>query len=61
MYWRNQTSDLDRFFAGKRYTYNIVMSENVGYHNNGDPILKPILFDVSSVDTWDDVNVTITL
>ena len=57
----DQTSDLDRFFAGKRYTYNIVMSENVGYHNNGDPILKPILFDVSSVDTWDDVNVTITL
>ena len=57
----DQASDLDRFFAGKRYTYNIVMSENVGYHNNGDPILKPILFDVSSVDTWDDVNVTITL
>ena len=55
------TSDLERFFAGKRYTYNIVMSENVGYHDNGDPILKPILFDVSSVDTWDDVNVTITL
>ena len=55
------TSDLNSFFAGKRYTYNIVMSENVGFKDNGDPILKPILFNVSSVDAWDDVNVTITL
>ena len=57
----DQTSDLDNFFAGKRYTYNIVMSKNVGYKDNGDPILKPILFNVSSVDSWDDVTVTITL
>ena len=57
----DQASDLDRFFAGKRYTYNIVMKDNVGFKDNGDPILKPILFDVSSVDAWDDVTVTITL
>ena len=53
-------SDIDSFFAGKRYTYNIVMRDNVGYHDNGDPILKPILFD-ASVTGWDDVTVTITL
>ena len=57
----DQASDLDRFFAGKRYTYNIVMSENVGFKDNGDPILKPILFNVKEVDSWDDVTVTITL
>ena len=53
-------SDLVSFFAGKRYTYNIVMRDNVGYHDNGDPILKPILFN-ASVTGWDDVTVTITL
>lgn len=47
--------------AGKRYTYNIVFSHNVGYKDNGDPILDPILFSVSSVEAWGDVNVTITL
>ena len=56
----DQPSDLDSFFAGKRYTYNIVMSNNVGYKDNGDPILKPILFN-ASVTGWDDVTVTITL
>ena len=55
------TSDLNSFFAGKRYTYNIVMSENVGFKDNGDPILKPILFNVEEVDSWEDVTVTITL
>ena len=54
-------SELNSFFAGKRYTYNIVMRDNVGYHDNGDPILKPILFNVEKVDSWDDVTVTITL
>ena len=49
------------FDAGKRYTYNIIFSHNVGYNENGDPILNPILFKVSAVDTWEDVNVTITL
>ena len=56
----DNTSDLDSFFAGKRYTYNIVMKENVGYHDNGESILKPILFN-ASVTGWDDVTVNITL
>ena len=37
------------------------MKDNVGYTNEGDPILTPILFNVSSVSDWSDVNVTITL
>ena len=49
------------FDAGKRYTYNIVFSHNVGFDVNGEPILNPILFNVSSVDDWNDVTVTITL
>lgn len=57
----DNTSDIDSFFAGKRYTYNIVMKNNVGYHDNGESILKPILFEVSSVEGWDDVTVTINL
>ena len=54
----NSVSTLD---AGKRYTYKIVMNDNVGYTNEGDPILTPILFNVSSVSDWSDVNVTIKL
>ena len=54
-------ADLERFFAGKRYSYSIIMKDNVGFKDNGDPILKPILFKVSSVTNWDDVNVTINL
>lgn len=57
----DDAKDLDSFFAGKRYTYKIVMQNNVGFKDDGDPILKPILFNVSSVDAWDDVTVTITL
>ena len=53
--------DLEHFFAGKRYTYSIIMKDNVGFKDNGDPILKPILFKVYSVTGWDDVNVTINL
>lgn len=49
------------FLAGKRYTYKIVMKDNVGFNENGDPILNPILFSVDGVDSWDDVTVTITL
>lgn len=49
------------FLAGKRYTYKIVMNDNVGFDDNGDPILTPILFNVNSVDAWEDVTVTITL
>ena len=54
----NSVSTLD---AGKSYTYKIVMNDNVGYTNEGDPILTPILFNVSSVTGWEDVTVTITL
>lgn len=49
------------FLAGKRYTYKIVMKDNVGFDDNGNAILTPILFKVNSVDSWDDVTVTITL
>lgn len=49
------------FDAGKRYIYKIVMKDNVGFTDAGDPILTPILFTVNSVDRWDDVEVTITL
>lgn len=54
-------SEITSFIAGKRYKYNIVWEHNVGFTNAGDPILQPILFSVSSVDAWGDVNVTITL
>lgn len=49
------------FDAGKRYTYKIVMKDNVGYTDEGDPILTPILFNVDKVVDWSDVTVTITL
>lgn len=49
------------FDAGKRYTYKIVMKDNVGFTDEGDPILTPILFNVESVADWSDVTVTITL
>lgn len=54
------TTDLSAFEPGKRYTFNIVFTHNVGFKDDGDPILKPILFD-ASVKGWDDVTVTITL
>ena len=47
--------------AGKRYTYNIIMENNVGFDEKGEAILLPILFKSTSVDNWDDVTVTITL
>lgn len=56
-----ETGSISSFDAGKRYTYKIVMKDNVGYTDAGDPILTPILFEVNSVDTWGDVTVTITL
>lgn len=52
---------LDAFNAGKRYIYKIEWVNNIGFKDNGDPILNPILFKVNSVDAWDDVEVTITL
>lgn len=57
----SDNNSVTSFEAGKRYTYKIVMKDNVGFKDDGDPILKPILFDVSSVHAWDDVTVTITL
>lgn len=47
--------------AGKRYTYKIVMENNVGFNEKGEPILRPILFQSTAVDSWNDVTVTITL
>ena len=47
--------------AGKRYTYNIIMKDNVGFDKNGEAILLPILFETTTMDEWDDVTVNITL
>lgn len=55
------SNSVTTFDAGKRYTYKIVMKDNVGFTDAGDPILTPILFTVNSVVGWDDVEVTITL
>lgn len=55
------TADKTALLAGKRYTYKIIMKDNVGFDKKGEPILLPILFTSSSVDSWDDVTVTITL
>ena len=54
-------TNVSTFEAGKRYTYNIVFKNNVGFKVNGDPVLRPILFEVESVSDWSDVNVTIKL
>lgn len=54
-------ADKTALLAGKRYTYNIIMKDNVGFDVNGDAILLPILFKSTSVDSWEDVTVTITL
>lgn len=55
------SNSVTTFDAGKRYTYTIKMKDNVGFTDEGDPILTPILFKVQSVVGWEDVNVTITL
>lgn len=55
------SDEVSTFDAGKRYIYKIVMKDNVGFTDAGDPILTPILFSVNSVDNWSDVTVTITL
>lgn len=47
--------------AGKRYIYNIIMKDNVGFDVNGEAILLPILFETTTMDSWENVNVTITL
>ena len=56
------SADISEFLAGRRYIYKIVMSSNVGYKDNGDPImLSYIKFGVNQVYGWSDVIVTINL
>lgn len=56
------SADISELLAGRRYTYNIIMQSNVGYEDDGDPImLAPIRFSVNEVAPWNDVEVTITL
>lgn len=47
--------------AGKRYIYNIIMENNVGFDEKGEAILLPILFKTTTMDNWENVTVTITL
>ena len=56
------SADISELLAGRRYTYNIIMQSNVGYEDDGDPIiLAPIRFSVNEVTVWNDVEVTINL
>ena len=56
------SADISELLAGRRYTYNIIMQSNVGYEDDGDPImLAPIRFSVNEVTAWNDVTVTINL
>lgn len=58
----DKSADITELAAGRRYSYKIVMSSNVGFHDNGDPImLAPIRFGVNQVVNWDDVSVTVNL
>ena len=54
-------ADTTPLLAGKRYTYKIIMKDNVGFDVNGNAILRPILFQTTTMDSWEDVTVTITL
>ena len=57
----NQTG-VYSLLAGKRYFYEITMNSNVGYKDNGEPVLPyPIKFTVDGVTSWDDVTIAITL
>ena len=56
------SADISEFLAGRRYIYKIIMSSNVGYKDDGDPImLSYIKFGVNQVYDWNDVTVTINL
>lgn len=58
----DNSADITELAAGRRYSYKIVMSSNVGFYDNGDPImLAPIRFGVNQVVQWDDVSVTVNL
>lgn len=54
-------ADKEALLAGKRYTYNIIMENNVGFNEKGEAILLPIMFETTTMDSWEDVTVTITL
>lgn len=59
---RDNSENISELLAGRRYIYKVIMSGNVGYDDNGDPIqLSPIRFAVNEVADWDDAIVTITL
>ena len=56
------SADISDLLAGRRYSYKIIMSSNVGFKDNGDPIKPaPIKFSVNEVPDWNDVTVTINL
>ena len=56
------SADISELAAGRRYTYKIVMSSNVGFKDTGDPVmLAPIRFGVNQVTDWNDVEVTVNL
>ena len=56
------SANISDLLAGRRYSYKIIMSSNVGYKDNGDPIKSaPIKFSVNEVTPWNDVIVTINL
>ena len=56
------SANISDLLAGRRYSYKIIMSSNVGYKENGDPIKSaPIKFSVNEVTPWNDVIVTINL
>ena len=58
----NQATGVYSLLAGKRYFYEITMNSNVGYKDNGEPVLPyPIKFTVDGVTSWDDVTIKITL
>lgn len=58
----NQETGVYSLLAGKRYFYEITMNSNVGYKDNGEPVLPyPIKFTVDGVTSWDDVTIKITL
>ena len=56
------SANISDLLAGRRYSYKIIMSSNVGFKDNGDPIKPaPIKFSVNEVTPGDDVTVTINL
>lgn len=56
-------TEINELLAGRRYYYNIIMSSNVGFKDNGDPVnIAKIHFGVNEVKNWDDVtSITIEL